>query len=305
MSLKKLIRSKKQIEKNYSTYLILGSLMLFIGIMSSPQIAPAQTDMTLTGTVTDSSGAVVPQATVELFNAATKDTRRQITGQDGRYSFPTVARGKYRLTVSMAGFRKKVISDISVDTPKSYQRDAQRPFAAHAQRGDETKRAQVPRLLREVRQTGEQRIRQDAERHGAHPADAVAQPAEDQPAAGRAHEKQRGDLPHPHLDELFVQHAGGGLHLLQRGPRHEREDAHLHPVEHPAEKGRQQHQPLAFVLRSRVGGEHEVGDWVAGAAVSQLVMVTTEGTSPGGVNVILARCGPEGSATARTERRTR
>ena len=123
MSLKKLIRSKKQIEKNYSTYLILGSLMLFIGIMSSPQIALAQTDMTLTGTVTDSSGAVVPQATVELSNAATKDTRRQITGQDGRYSFPTVVRGKYRLTVSMAGFRKKVISDISVDTPKSYTMD--------------------------------------------------------------------------------------------------------------------------------------------------------------------------------------
>ena len=123
MPLKKLIRSEKQIEKNYLTYLILMSLMVFIGIMSSPQIALAQADMTLTGTVTDSSGAVVPQATVELFSAATKDTRRQITGQDGRYSFPTVVRGKYRLTVSMAGFRKKVISDISVDTPKSYTVD--------------------------------------------------------------------------------------------------------------------------------------------------------------------------------------
>jgi iron complex outermembrane recepter protein len=101
------------------------SLMIFVSWIISTAALFAQNGSTasLTGTVTDGNGAVISSASVELTNSATENTVRQNTDQDGRYSFPSVAPGNYRLTVESSGFRQKIISDIRVDSLQNYTND--------------------------------------------------------------------------------------------------------------------------------------------------------------------------------------
>jgi hypothetical protein len=60
---------------------------------------------TLTGVVTDPTGAVVPQAKITLRNAASGDTRNTVADQQGYYTFASVPVGAYNLTVTQAGFQ--------------------------------------------------------------------------------------------------------------------------------------------------------------------------------------------------------
>ena len=69
---------------------------------------------TITGTVTDPSGASVANANVVLKNTASGDIRRNVTNSDGYYSFSSVPVGSYTLTVEASGFQKAVTSGIEV-----------------------------------------------------------------------------------------------------------------------------------------------------------------------------------------------
>lgn len=63
-----------------------------------------QATTSLRGTVTDPTGAVVPNATVTLVNAATNFSRHTLTENSGAYFFPAVLPGTYKLTVEAQGF---------------------------------------------------------------------------------------------------------------------------------------------------------------------------------------------------------
>ena len=69
---------------------------------------PAQAQLTVgsvTGTVVDATGAVIPGATVTLTNQATGVTREQETSSTGSFAFERVRPGAYSLRVSMSGFK--------------------------------------------------------------------------------------------------------------------------------------------------------------------------------------------------------
>ena len=61
---------------------------------------------TLTGTVTDASGAVVPKANITLTNAESGDVRKTVSNSDGYYAIAAVPAGSYALMVDAAGFQK-------------------------------------------------------------------------------------------------------------------------------------------------------------------------------------------------------
>ncbi len=61
---------------------------------------------TITGTVTDATGAVVPGVTVTLKSQDTSETRTYKTGPVGDYVFPALAPGKYDLTLAAPGFEQ-------------------------------------------------------------------------------------------------------------------------------------------------------------------------------------------------------
>src|SRR6267154_3686710 len=60
---------------------------------------------TITGTVTDPSGAAVAGAAVTLTNLATSTSRTATTNETGRYVLANVEPGTYTLTINKAGFR--------------------------------------------------------------------------------------------------------------------------------------------------------------------------------------------------------
>ena len=84
------------------------SLVLVVSLLSlAPPAADAQvTTADLVGTIRDTSGAVVPGATVSLTNDATGVKRTATTGEGGTYIFTAVPPGVYKLTAELTGFRK-------------------------------------------------------------------------------------------------------------------------------------------------------------------------------------------------------
>ncbi len=68
---------------------------------------------TLSGIVTDPSGAVVPGATVSIMNPVSQYSRTAITDRTGHYQFPNVPFNPYHLTVTMSGFATAV-EDVDV-----------------------------------------------------------------------------------------------------------------------------------------------------------------------------------------------
>jgi hypothetical protein len=91
------------------TVILVGLALL---ILSATQLPAQLTSATLTGVVSDPSGAVVPQAKVKLVNEKSGDTRETVTNNDGYYTFAGMAVGDltYKLTVEAKGF-------VSFDAP--------------------------------------------------------------------------------------------------------------------------------------------------------------------------------------------
>ena len=73
-------------------------------ILVIPNTASAQATATLNGVVRDSSGAVIPQATVTLHNTNTDTKRESLTNDSGLYVFVSVPPGEYVLKVTKDGF---------------------------------------------------------------------------------------------------------------------------------------------------------------------------------------------------------
>ncbi len=73
-----------------------------------------QETATLTGTVRDASGAVVPGAAVTVTNIRTNIATRTQSGDDGGYVIPSLRPGDYTLTVEIAGFQKMVRTGITL-----------------------------------------------------------------------------------------------------------------------------------------------------------------------------------------------
>src|SRR5262245_19046801 len=72
------------------------ALLLFL-----PHTASAQSfNATLTGSVTDPSGASVPGVEVTLTSKATGSVAKSKTGSDGLFSFPNLQSGEYELKTS-------------------------------------------------------------------------------------------------------------------------------------------------------------------------------------------------------------
>ena len=77
-------------------------LSLFCSIYSQAQVAGA----TLSGSVTDPSGASIPNATVSIKNIGTGEVREVSSNGDGFYSAPNLLPGDYEVTTSSKGFSK-------------------------------------------------------------------------------------------------------------------------------------------------------------------------------------------------------
>src|SRR5215471_11322774 len=73
----------------------------------------------LTGTVTDPTGAMVPNASITIVNDATHASRTTVSDSAGRYSFLQVEPGTYTVTARATGFADVLVSNVRllVSTP--------------------------------------------------------------------------------------------------------------------------------------------------------------------------------------------
>jgi len=83
-------------------WFVLFLVMLALGTQHAG--AQAGVSATVSGTVTDPSGAVVPNATVAIRNPVSGYTRSTTTDGSGRFTLPNVPFNPYHLTVAVAGF---------------------------------------------------------------------------------------------------------------------------------------------------------------------------------------------------------
>src|ERR1700758_4380955 len=85
------------------------SAILFL---AAPAFSQAVAVAEVSGTVTDSSGAALPGASVSMTETDKAVTRTTITDEIGHYVFPNLPVGPYRLEVTLPGFKDYVRSGI-------------------------------------------------------------------------------------------------------------------------------------------------------------------------------------------------
>src|SRR6266511_4147048 len=93
-------------------------------VLFCPAMVLAQATFgTITGTVTDSTGAVVPNTEVLVTNEGTNISRTSTTGGAGTYEVPNLNAGKYRVTAKAAGFKTSVLQNIEVTALRTVRVD--------------------------------------------------------------------------------------------------------------------------------------------------------------------------------------
>jgi hypothetical protein len=104
--------------------LIRGHFLLLALLAAGAQLLPAQTAMgVITGLVTDSTGAVVPNAAVVGRNMATGAEARTVTSSAGNYVLPNLPVGSYEVTVTQAGFKTYKRSNIALSAGDAIRAD--------------------------------------------------------------------------------------------------------------------------------------------------------------------------------------
>lgn len=87
-----------------------------LAVLSFGLLLDGQTTSTeVLGTVTDSTGSVVPGASVTLLRIATGEKRQAKTDASGNYSFPLIEIGDYTVSVEMQGFRTQTTTGVHVE----------------------------------------------------------------------------------------------------------------------------------------------------------------------------------------------
>src|SRR3954453_20056517 len=91
-------------------------LLVFLAALLAAALSlPAQTERgNITGVVTDTSGAAIPNQPVKITNSATNTAVDVTTTGTGEYNAANLAPGDYRVEISATGFKRFVVSGITL-----------------------------------------------------------------------------------------------------------------------------------------------------------------------------------------------
>ncbi|HEY6392937.1 MAG TPA: TonB-dependent receptor, partial [Bryobacteraceae bacterium] len=105
---------------NFSRFAFISALaccLLFAGA------AFAQSTATVVGTVTDATGASIPNAAVSVRNQNTGEERSTVTDATGSYVVPSLTVGTYRVEVKSPGMQSVVASDLVLEVGSTVRQD--------------------------------------------------------------------------------------------------------------------------------------------------------------------------------------
>ena len=91
---------------------VITPLVCVAAVIASATLAYGQVTSSLSGTVTDTTGAVLPGADIVAKSDDTGVTFTAVANDRGYFSIPAMSVGKYTVTVSLQGFKQVVLADI-------------------------------------------------------------------------------------------------------------------------------------------------------------------------------------------------
>ncbi len=110
------------------------SLLFVIGLLLLATATFAQSDRgTITGTVADATGAVIPGATIEAKNLGSGTVYTGGSSETGNYTLPQLPVGTYEVTVNLPGFKKFVRPSIVVGVAQIVRVDASLQVGANTE----------------------------------------------------------------------------------------------------------------------------------------------------------------------------
>lgn len=105
---------------------VIGKTLILLVLLSLSAVMRAQDAVTLTGLVTDTSGAVVPGANVLLVNTTTNAQYKALTSAVGSYTIANIPPGPgYKATFSHEGFESAIYSDLYMNVGTTRTLNAQ------------------------------------------------------------------------------------------------------------------------------------------------------------------------------------
>ncbi|MBB5327759.1 TonB-dependent receptor [Tunturiibacter gelidoferens] len=111
--------------------------LLTISLLFTLPVVGQLTTADILGTVTDITGAVVPNATVTLNNLGTNEKRTTQSNNSGDYNFTLLPVGHYSVTVKAGGFQEAITRDLAVEAGDRARADV------HLQLGSESTTIEV------------------------------------------------------------------------------------------------------------------------------------------------------------------
>jgi hypothetical protein len=100
------------------------SLLRVVCLLNVAVALLAQSDRgTITGTVSDSTGAVVPSAPLQVRNIETGAIYQAGASATGNYTLAQLPAGQYEMSVTVPGFKTFVRQGLTVDVAQTYRVD--------------------------------------------------------------------------------------------------------------------------------------------------------------------------------------
>jgi outer membrane receptor protein involved in Fe transport len=112
-----------------AVFVFAAAMLGLCAIPAFAQLAPGR----LTGLVTDTQGAIVPGVTVTATSPALIGVQTTVTQADGKFLFPALPSGTYKLTFELSGFRTASRDGIQLGTGQTLSVDSQLSLATLAE----------------------------------------------------------------------------------------------------------------------------------------------------------------------------
>jgi hypothetical protein len=111
------------------------------------------TTATLSGVVRDTQGGVIPNTSITVLQTETGQSRETTSGPTGNYTIPNLSIGNYRITASVAGFKKTVLPSITLQVNQRAEVDLTMEVGTLSE--EVTVSAQAPLLATESTSVGQ------------------------------------------------------------------------------------------------------------------------------------------------------
>src|SRR5436190_14228048 len=80
-------------------------------LLSAPALSQS-TNATVSGTIADSTGALIPGVSVTATNTATGVVTTALSNESGAYNFPSLLPGTYKVSAELPGFQTRSYTDV-------------------------------------------------------------------------------------------------------------------------------------------------------------------------------------------------